>query len=109
MHSLSLRPPRPLDRTLHLVKRNVEDNLCSKASDTAKTVDVSLRRAVCYLHKLGYYGSSAAGRKPLLRQTNVRRGKDWAHEMVERSLTFWLTVIFSDESRFSLFSDSGIV
>ena len=29
--------------------------------------------------------------------------------MVERSMAFWMTVIFSDESRFSLFSDSGRV
>ena len=29
--------------------------------------------------------------------------------MVERSIAFWMTVIFSDELRLSLFSDSGRV
>ena len=59
---------------MRFVKRNVEDNPCCKASDIAKTVDVSLKTAVCYLHKLGYYDRSAR-RKPLLHPTNINPGK----------------------------------
>ena len=55
-----------------------------EASDIAKTVDVTSRTAVCYLHKLGYYGI-AVSKKPFLHPTNVKQRNDW-DEMVERSL-----------------------
>ena len=67
--------------------------------------DVSQITAIRYLHKLGYYVRTAR-RKPLLRQANIKRKKDWAHKMVGRPVTCWNTAIFSDESRFALFSDS---
>ena len=47
--------PEPSERTLHLLKRNVKENSCCKASDIATQVDVSPRTAVRYLQKLGYY------------------------------------------------------
>lgn len=100
--------PGPSERTMHLVERNVEQDPRCKPSDIPTQVDVSPRTAVRYLHKLGYYGR-AARRKHLLRPTNIKRRKDWAHEMVERPVTIWTTVIFSDESRFALFSDIGRV
>ena len=44
---------------MRLSKKNVEDNPCCKASDIAKTVDVSTITVAGYLHKLGYYGRAA--------------------------------------------------
>ena len=57
-------------RFLRLVKRNVENNLCLKASDIAKNIDVSPSKAAIYIHKLGHYGR-AAMTKTLLRPANI--------------------------------------
>ena len=51
--------PGPLERTLGLVKRNVEEDPSCKASDIATQADVSPRTALRYLYKLGYYGRAA--------------------------------------------------
>lgn len=98
--------PGPSERSLRSVKRNIENNPRCKAADVAEKLQVSRSTAVRYLHQLGYYGR-AARRKPLLRAANIQRRKKWAVEMVERPIGFWQTVIFSDESRFAQFSDSG--
>ena len=49
----------PSNRTQHIVKRNIDGDPRSKASDISKTVDVSPRTAVSYSHKLGYCGRVA--------------------------------------------------
>ena len=48
-------------------------------------------------------------RKPLLRPANIQRRKKWAEEMATRPLELWQTVIFSGESQFAQFSESGRV
>ena len=63
---------RPSERTLCLVKKNVEENPCCKAATQA---DVSPRTAVWYLHKLGYYGRDGR-KKPLLRPANIFKWKN---------------------------------
>ena len=72
----------------------------------AKMVEKNPRTVVRYLHALGYRGR-AARRKPLLRPFNIERRKQWGSEMISKPLEFWDTVVFSDESRFAQFSDSG--
>ena len=50
-----------------------------------------------------------AKKKPLLTKLQKRRRFDWAKEMKSRGKNFWRKVIFSDESRYCQFSDSGRV
>ena len=51
--------PKPSERTLRLVKRNVEQDPDCNASDIAIRADVSPKTAARHLHHLGYYGSVA--------------------------------------------------
>ncbi|XP_029633719.1 uncharacterized protein LOC115209436 [Octopus sinensis] len=97
--STSLCPgrPGPSDRTLHFVKRIVEDNPRCKTFYIAKYMDISPGTVVRYLHKLVCYGI-AARKNPLLQAANVMRRKG--------SLAFWDTVIFSDVSRLAVFPES---
>ena len=106
--STSPRPgrPGPTERTLRAVKRSVEQNPRTTAAGVAETVEKSPRTVVRYLHGLGYHGR-AARRKPLLRPFNIECRKQWGSEMISKPLEFWDTVVFSDESRFAQFSDSG--
>ena len=106
--STSLRPgcSQPTERTFRAIKRFVEQNPSTIAADVSKIVNKNPRTVVCYLHALGYRGR-AARRKPLLRPFNIERRKQWGSEMISKPVEFWDIVVFSDESQFAQFSDSG--
>jgi transposase len=61
----------------------------------AKTVSRCLRRA-------GFYNRMAR-RKPFISKVNQKKRLDFAQEYVNADLGFWNKVIFSDESKFTLF------
>ena len=104
--STSPRPcrPQPTGRTFCAIKRSVEHNPRTTAADVAKMVEKNPKTVVSFLHDLGYHGR-AARRNPLLRPFNIERRKQWGSETISKTLEFWDTVIFSDESRFAQFSD----
>ena len=108
IHSFPFWSIRPSERCLRAVKWSIEKTSRCKAADVAEEVQVSSTTTVRYIHQLGYYGR-AAQRKTLLRRANIQRRKKWAKEMANRPLEFWKTVIFSGESQFTQFSESGRV
>ena len=97
--------PQPTQRTFHAVKRSVEQNPQTTAADVAKMIEKNPRTVVRYPHALGYRGRAA--RKSRLRPFNLERRKYWGSEMISKPLEFWDTVVFSDETPFAQFSDSG--
>ena len=66
-----------------------------------------LRRTEELLSGISMPLGRAARRKPLLRPFNNEHRKQWGSEMISKSMEFWDTVVFSDESRLAQFSDSG--
>ena len=52
------------------------------------------------------YNVRIARKKPLLSKKNINKRRKWANKMAEMPLDYWKKVIFSDESRFSQFSDA---
>ena len=100
--------PKPSERSLRALRRVAENSPRSSVAEVAEIVEKSPATVRRHLHTLGY-NKRVARRKPLLRPNNILRRDNWAREMIEHDQEFWDTVIFSDESRFAQFSDSGRV
>ena len=100
--------PKPSERTMRSIVRDVEINPRKPAQDLARDHNLSTKSVRRYLHSKGYKGCIARS-KPLLSATNILRRKHWAQDMAAHPATFWHSVIFSDESKFSQFSSSSRV
>lgn len=96
------------ERQLHrLVKGNRRLSLLNLTAKynagEAQASTSTIRRS---LHSLGYYGRSCA-KKPLITSLNRKRRLKWCMERRNWTQEQWRSVIWSDESRFTLFKSDG--
>lgn len=98
--------PGPTERSKRSLVREVIKNPKQTVEEVAETAQLSKRTIQRYLHSMGLY-RRVAKKKPLLTIFQKKRRLAWARDMHSRSENFWSKVIFSDESRYCQFSDSG--
>lgn len=98
--------PKPSERLLRLMRRSIENNPRQTAADLARIAQISPKTTRRHLKTMGYNGRTAR-RKPMLTPKNIANRNNWAMEMHQKQASFWNGVIFSDECRFSQFSDNG--
>ena len=104
---LSERDRRTLNRIVRNDRRSTAHKITTELNEHLQN-PVSTKTVRRELHKGGFHGKVAI-RKPLLSQTNVSKRLEWCLAHRNWSLEQWKSVIFSDESSFSLFPTSGRV
>lgn len=97
--------PGPTEQTLRRLGRQIEKTPAITGKELANHLDVS-RNTVQKYTKMTEYNVRIARKKPLLSKKNINKRRLWANKMAEMPLDYWKKVIFSDESRFSQFSDA---
>ncbi|KAJ8884354.1 hypothetical protein PR048_016211 [Dryococelus australis] len=107
------RPPLT-DRNSRTLKREIVKNreqpmaTIRQEFHTATEVLVSIGTLRTEAHKHGYYGRSAA-HKPHIKTSNKARQRRWCLDRRNLILEQWKSVLWSDESRFTLFWSDGRV
>lgn len=76
--------------------------------NSTRSTPVSVDTIRRTLHREGYHGR-VARRKPFISETNRRKRLLFAREHLNKPPEYWENVIFSDESKFNLFSSDGRV
>lgn len=109
------RPPKTTKRDDRLLVRNCLANrrqssrvLARQWVDSIECNAISsrtVRRRLCKANLKSY----RPAKKPFINQKQRERRLRWCHEHKNWSLDQWRTVIFSDESKFQLFSNKGTV
>lgn len=61
-----------------------------------------------FLKKAGYYGRSAR-KKPYISSVNRKKRLDFAQKHIDKPLSFWETILFSDKSKFNIHGSDGRV
>jgi hypothetical protein len=95
--------PRCQSSLIRSVKKSRKVNLASLQEDLPEKV--CTRTIQRTLHKLGFK-SRVAAHKPFVSDLNQRLRVSWCREKVNWSLEMWKKVIWSDESRFTVWSTS---
>ena len=94
------------DRTIQRIPNTAE----KVAAEIKKRLDILLSaRGVRNRAQEIKMFSRVARKKPYVNKVNRSRRFKFAGEMLQKLLNFWQTVMWSDESKFELFSSKGIV
>jgi transposase len=70
------------------------------------TKPVSVRTMQRNLHSLGFYGRAGV-RKPFVSEQNRKRRIKWCKERLNWTQEQWYKIVWSDESRFTLYQSDG--
>ncbi|KAA3669793.1 uncharacterized protein DEA37_0002337 [Paragonimus westermani] len=105
------RPPILTNRGERRLKRLVSTNRRQSLSDLTSAFNagpdrVSIATARRVLHRHGFFGRFCA-RKPLISEIIRKRRLRWCRERRNWTAEQWRSVIWSDESRFTLFKADG--
>ena len=112
-----IRPGRPKkiqERDRRVLKREIRKNRCTPMGNIhrefhmATGCSVSTKTMRNEAHALGYHGRAAV-HKPLVTKGNRAARLQWAKEHREWTVEDWKRVVWSDESRFTLFRSDGRV
>lgn len=104
------RPKKTTAHQDHLLKRistsnpQLTANQVKKAADVVTVHDRTIRRR---LNNFGLFGRRPA-KKPLISVKNRKRRLQFARDHLNWSTDQWKKVLWSDESKFNLFSSDGI-
>jgi transposase len=104
---LSERDRRVLKRIVRSKKKTTAAKVTAELNQhlDSPVSTITVRR---YLHKENIYGRTAIP-KPLVTDANAKRRVEWCHKHKTWSMDKWKTVIWSDESSFTLFPTTGRV
>jgi len=105
------RPPILDERDIRQVKRITKKNRNKPIEQITDSINESLSTSVSsttvrnYLHEEGYY-SRVALRKPFVSEKNRQKRLKWCKER-KNWITEWNSIIWSDESRYTLHQSDG--
>lgn len=108
------RPSKMTDRARRTLKRVVVHNRQSSANCIAQEfreasgIKVSTKTIRRQLHTLGYHGRAAAY-KPLITPRNARNRLAWCKARRNLPLESWKDILWTDESRYTVFRSDGRV
>uniref|UniRef100_A0AAZ3R2Q8 Transposase Tc1-like domain-containing protein n=1 Tax=Oncorhynchus tshawytscha TaxID=74940 RepID=A0AAZ3R2Q8_ONCTS len=78
------------------------------ASEIAAQINASQSSSNRHISTSGLHGRIAA-KKPLLRDTNTKNRLAWAKKSKQWTLERWISVLWSDESKFEIFVSTHLV
>lgn len=102
------RPHKLTERDRRSLVRCVKKDRTSSAHTLAKHLQtpISIKTVRRELHAIGYNGRAAA-HKPFVTPLNAKRRLEWCRAHQLWTTEEWKKVMWSDESRFSIFSSDG--
>ncbi|CAI9547927.1 unnamed protein product [Staurois parvus] len=107
------RPSTMKERGQHMLKHTLHRNRQLSAESIAKNLQTScglqISTTVCReLHGMGFHGRAAAS-KPYITKCNAKHWMQWCKAGHHWTLEQWRHVLWSDESRFSVWQSNGHV
>lgn len=105
--------PRKIDhrlekRIVRSVNENPKISACVIAGNLKSTDGLTVDpQTVRNCLKRNGYNGRVSRKKPYVRKANMKKRLEYALEHIDKDISFWDQVIFSDESKFNIFGSDG--